>query len=189
MRRIVPLLLACLGLSSCVPTPADQEALQYVAAIEIPVDGREDQSVLATLLTSLASSHHGLHVDNYIDRSSEHSNDKGALGLDERLIPIITIWRGDGDDQLVGSVSDLSNRGRLWATFNRGPKPEMEGPFRKAAIEMIMKRWPEANALPILPSGGLPLPRDLVMTDQGYRIVRSRADAYNLPADSGLLAD
>jgi hypothetical protein len=189
MRKIVALLLACLGLSSCVPTPADQEAMQYVAAVEIPVESREDKTALARLLSSLAGSHQGLHVDDHGSRTAEHPGDKGALGLDQRLIPIITIWRGDDDDQLVGSVSDLTNRGRVWVTFNNGPKPEMEGPFREAALESIMKRWPDAKALPILPGGGLPLPRDLVMTGQGYRIDRSQAKAYGLAPDSDLLTD
>lgn len=189
MRIIVALLLACLGLSSCIPTPADQEALQYVAAVEIPVGDSEDKTALAKLLSSLASSHQGLHVDDHSGRTVEHPGDTGALGLDQRLIPIITIWRGDDDDQLVGSVSDLTNRGRVWVTFIKGPKPEMEAPFRAAALELIMKRWPDASALPVLPSGGLPLPRDLVMTGKGYRIDRSRAQAYSLSPDSDLLTN
>jgi hypothetical protein len=189
MRNIVALLLACLGLSSCVPTPADQEALQYVAAIEIPVESREDKTALAKLLSSLASSHQGLHVDDHSGRTAEQPEDTDALGLDQRLIPIMTIWRGDDDDQLVGSVSDLTNRGRVWATFNKGPKPEMEAPFREAALELIMKRWPDASAIPVLPGGGLPLPRDLIMTGQGYRIDRSRAEDYSLSPDSDLLTN
>ncbi|UYV15416.1 hypothetical protein [Porphyrobacter sp. ULC335] len=189
MRKIVALLLACIGLSSCVPTPADREALHYVAAVEIPIDDREDKSALAKLLSSLASSHQGLHVDENIGRTAEHPECTGAPDLDDRLIPIITIWRGDDDDQLVGSVSDLTNRRRVWATFNKGREPEMEAQFREAALELIMKRWPDANALPVLPRGGLPLPRDLVMTSQGYRIDRSRAEAYSLSPDSDLLTN
>lgn len=189
MRKFLALLLAALGLTGCYyPTPADQEALQYVAAIEIPVESREDKTALAKLLSSLASSHQDLHVDDHSRRTAE-AEDTDALGLDQRLIPIMTIWRGDEDDQLVGSVSDLTNRRKVWATFNKGPKPEMETPFREAALEMIIKRWPDANALPVLPGGSLPLPRDLVMTGQGYRIDRSRAEDYSLSPDSDLLTN
>lgn len=189
MRKIVALLITCLGLSGCVPTPADQEALRYVAAVEIPVEDSEDKAALAKLLSPLARRHQGLHVDDHSGRTADYTEDTDALGPDQRLIPIITIWRGDDDDQLVGSVSDLTNRGRVWATFNKGPKPELETPFREAALALIMKRWPDANALPILPGGGLPLPGDLVMTDQGYRIDRSRAEAYDLAPDSDLLTN
>lgn len=189
MRIFFALVFAALGLTGCFPTAADQEALHYVAAIEIPAEGREDRIEIADLLTSQAKKFRGLHVDDVGEREIALCKDSEALCSDQPLNVIITIWRGDDDGQLVGSVSDLTDRRRVWATFNKGPNPEVETPFRKAALEMIMKRWPDAIALPILPGGGLPLPRDLVMTDQGYRIVRSQAEAYNLPPHSGLLAE
>ena len=59
--------------------------------------------------------------------------------------------------------------------------------IREALLTDIRRRWPEARALPILPTGALPLADDLVMTGNGYRIARAAAGRYRLPPSSPLL--
>ncbi|WP_176273721.1 hypothetical protein [Altererythrobacter lutimaris] len=180
-------MLAILALMGCIPTPADQEAMRYVAAVEIPIEDTQERIELTNLLTSEAGNHDGLHVDDVSDQSADFYKDSRVLEPDQRPTVSITIWRGEDDDQQVGSVSDVMHRGRVWATFLKGPDPKLETPFREAALNRILARWPQTNKLPILPTGGLPLARDLIMTDQGYRIDRSQAETYGLAKDSELL--
>jgi hypothetical protein len=42
----------------------------------------------------------------------------------------------------------------------------------------IMLRWPGTLSLPIMPTGAIPLPRDLVRTPNGYIVDPSEAHKY-----------
>ena len=182
------LALSILGLSGCTPSPADQEAMNYVEAIEIPLKGRLERLELYELLDAQARRHKGLHVDDVSDRSEKFYRHEEVLKPNERPTVEITVWRGKDDDQLVAAIGDVMHRGRVWATFSRGQVPELERPFREAALAAILARWPKSQVLPVLPSGGLPLARDVVMTEEGYRIQASQGQIYGLSKGSDLLA-
>ncbi len=173
-----PSLLAC--------TP-NQEAAHWVEAVEIPLDVATEREELVGLLSDEARRHSGLHVDDTSLRSARYYADSEILEPDQRPTLSITVWRGEDDDQLVATVSDLFHRGRVWATFNRGENPEQETLFRETALELIRKRWPETKSLPIL-AGGLPDPEDFVLTREGYKIRQSAAHDYDLPSESDLIA-
>lgn len=72
--------------------------------------------------------------------------------------------------------------------FVKGQHTGLATRFRKAVISDIKARWPNAQLLPLLPSGGLPLEGDLLLTPAGYRIERAAAASYNLPLSSPLVA-
>lgn len=173
-----------LSLLACTP---NQEAANWVEAVEIPLDVATEREELVGLLSGEAGQHSGLHVDDVSLRSERYYADSDILEPNQLPTLSITVWRGEDDDQLVATVSDLFHRGRVWATFNRGENPAQETPFREAAIELIRKRWPETKSLPIL-AGGLPHPRDLVLTGDGYQIRQSAAQSYDLPPKSDLIA-
>lgn len=184
MRRRLALGTLLLSLLACTP---NQESAHWVEAVEIPLDVETERDELVALLSGEANQHAGLHVDDVSVRSARYYADSDVLEFNQRPTVSITVWRGEHDDQLVATVSDLFHHGRVWATFNRGTKPEQETPFREAAIKLIRKRWPETKSLPIL-AGGLPDPEHFVLTREGYKIRRSEAQNYDLPLDSDLFA-
>lgn len=168
---------------SCTP---NHEAAQWVEAVEIPLDVATEREELVALLNGEASKHSGLHVDDVSLRHEQHHADNDILEPHQRPTLSITVWRGKDDDQLVATVSDLFHRGRVWATFNRGENPEQDTPFREATIQLIRKRWPATKTLPLI-AGGLPNPKDVVLTDGGYKIRQSAARDYDLPPSSNLI--
>lgn len=176
-----------IGLLLAMACTSNQKAAHWVEAVEIPLNVATEREELVALLSREASQHSGLHVDDVSIRSERYYDDSDILKPDQRPTLSITVWRGKDDDQLVATVSDLFHRGRVWATFNRGESPELETPFREATIALIQKRWPETKTLPIL-AGGLPHPKDVVLTDAGYKIRQSAARSYDLPLSSDLIA-
>jgi hypothetical protein len=181
-----PLAVGVFSLSLLACTP-NQEAAHWVEAVEIPVDVATEREELVALLSGEARRHSGLHVDDTSLRSARYHADSAILEPDQRPTLSITVWRGEDDDQLVATVSDLFHRGRVWATFNRGKNPKQETPFREAAIALIRERWRETKSLPII-AGGLPNPEDFVLTDGSYKIRQSAAQDYDLPPESNLMA-
>jgi hypothetical protein len=185
MRCKIALVVSALFAAACSP---DQDAARYVEAIEIPLDVATEREELADLLSAEARRHPRLHVDDVSVRYARYHQDIDLLEPHQRPTVSISVWRGEGDDELVATVGDVFHRGRVWATFLRGEDPEQETPFREAAIELIRERWPNSKSLPILPSGGLPNEEHFVLTDEGYKLRRSEAHNYDLPPDSDLFA-
>jgi hypothetical protein len=54
--------------------------------------------------------------------------------------------------------------------FSRGAQPALATRLRERLSAAIMRRWPDARRVPVLPSGGLPLANDLRPTAEGYEI-------------------
>lgn len=70
--------------------------------------------------------------------------------------------------------------GQVWLTFSRGEGLAMSGRFRERAMHEIMLRWPNTLALPIMPTGAIPLHGDLIQTPFGYIVKPSEAHKYDL---------
>jgi hypothetical protein len=174
MWRIVAFVL----LVSC--SPVDQESVRTVAAIEVPLRGEADRANLLSLLQRHAE-RSGLHVDDGSEEWRQFEEQANQIAPQDRLTFNVGVWRGDNDDENEALADDRFHPGRVWVTFPRGSQPGRSRRFREPLIAEIMQRWPEAKAIPILPSGGLPHARDLVLTGDGYRIARSAAAAYELP--------
>src|SRR5690606_3632644 len=117
MRRRFAVGMLYLSLLGCTP---NQEAAQWVEALEIPMDVATERDELVSMLGDEARKHSGLHVDDVSVRSARYYADSDILEPDQRPTLSVTVWRGRDDDQLVATVSDLFHRGRVWATFNRG---------------------------------------------------------------------
>jgi len=180
MGRTVILLL----LAGCTP---DQEPVRTVAAVEIPLRSDADRRNLVAIFQRHATPN-GLHVDDVSERWRTFEAEANAIAPEDRGTVYIGLWRGDDDDENEALADDRFHPGRIWVTFPRGLQPDRSTRVRVPLLADIRRHWPEARPLPILPDGGLPLPDDLAMTDQGYRIVRSAGPRYNLPATSPMLA-
>jgi hypothetical protein len=176
---ILALLVAC--------APADQEPVRTVAAIEIPLRSEADRRDLVALFQRHAAPN-GLHVDDVSERRQAFEREANMIAPEDRATFYVGVWRGENDDENEVLASDHFHPGRAWVTFPRGQQPDRSTRIREALLADISRRWPEARTLPILPAGGLPLDDDLVMTENGYRIVRSAAERYELPPSSPLLA-
>lgn len=59
---------------------------------------------------------------------------------------------------------------------------------RKRILSTLRATWPNLRKVPILPHGGVPLPKDVILTREGYKVAADRAASYELPPDSPLVA-
>lgn len=182
MLRIAALglAIACLG---CSPAPQPGPP---TAAIEISLLTPADQADLVTMLRQLAPLQ-GFHVDDvsakWRDFEEQVKDSPSAL----KKTIAVGVWRGEDDNDLILLVDDGGHPGRAWIIFYRGEEPKSAERFWAALTGEIRGRWPDALPIPILPSGALPLSKDLQLTPQGYKIVRSAAERYNLPSTSTFL--
>jgi hypothetical protein len=91
------------------------------------------------------------------------------------------VWRGAKDDEAVASAMDQPDHlGQVWIMFSRGKDPELTTRFREEVMSQIMLRWPDTLSLPIMPTGAIPLHRDLIRTPNGYLVNPSEAHKYQL---------
>jgi hypothetical protein len=89
------------------------------------------------------------------------------------------VWKGEDDDEAIASAMDGPDHlGQVWLTFSKGEDPALNERFRDAAMREIVRRWPETLSLPLMPTGAIPLSRDLVRTPQGYIVNPSEAAKY-----------
>lgn len=180
---------AILGLIEiCVAcAPADQESVRTVAAVEIPLETVDDRHDLLAVLRRHAAADGELHIDDVSEKWRELEQEADTPA-DIRKTIYVGVWRGRDDDDIEASVDDVGHNGRAWVTFLKGRQPDRAARFRKSVLADIRRRWPGANALPVLPTGGLPLSDDLRMTPTGYKIDASAAARYELPKSSPLVA-
>jgi hypothetical protein len=154
-----------------------------VAAFEVPVGTKSDRDALVTLLRQYAEVE-GFHVDAATDEENKQLSEVSPITINA------TVWRGKNDDEPVASVMDGADHiGLGWLTFAKGEEPERTARFRDSVMRPIKVRWPKTVALPIMPTGAIPLHADLVPTRDGYRVKRDAASKYELPASSPLIAD
>ena len=93
----------------------------------------------------------------------------------------VAVWRGSKDDEVVASAMDKHDHlGQVWIMFSKGKDPTLTSRFRESAMREIMLRWPGTLSLPIMPTGAIPLHRDLVRTPNGYIVNPSEAHKYHL---------
>jgi len=172
MRRMKTAFITALLLcSGCGAMGSARDRLPPVAALEVPLPTSRDRADFTSLLRREATAH-GFHVDAATPKEIESSNSVSPISLNA------TVWRGD-DEEVVASVMDgIDHFGRVWISFEPGSDPKSFTTFRTALWPLLVKRWPEARRLPIMPSGAIPLPRDLMRTPDGYKVKRSAAAIY-----------
>ena len=169
-------------------TAPDQESVRTVAAVEIPLKSSTDRTDLVSILRRHAAADGGLHVDDVTDRWRKFESEHGPTLPGGRGTIFVGVWRGATDNEFVADVDDMGHPGRAWVTFLKGQDVARATTFRKRVLADIALRWTDAKSLPVLPSGGLPLPDDLRLTPTGYKIDPSAAPRYELPRSSPLIA-
>ncbi|HEY1607166.1 MAG TPA: hypothetical protein VGF77_16370 [Allosphingosinicella sp.] len=177
-RIALALLLAC---SACGAAPQPKSA-RTVAAFEVPLLNAPDREAFLALLGEEAKTE-GFHVDATDAEQLRQLSTVSPLTIDA------AVWRGKDDDECVASVLDGPDHpGLAWLTFSKGEQPERVARFRENVMRRIMRRWPKTLALPIAPTGAIPLREDLLLTSDGYRVKRQAASKYELSPSSTLVA-
>jgi hypothetical protein len=185
VRRWV-LLAIVAAFAACAPP--DQESVRTVAAVEVPLRTAADRNELVAILRRHATAGDGLHVDDVTAEWIDFEAQMNTVAPSERGSIFVGVWLGANNDELVADVGDSGHRGRVWITFVKGQHPDIAAKFRATVITEVARTWPDAQPLPVLPSGGLALPADLRMTPAGYKIDAAAAAKYDLPVSSPLVA-
>jgi hypothetical protein len=148
-----------------------------VAAFEVPLQSEADRNQFLAILRAAAEAE-GMHVDAV---SSQELEREAKVGPEFEMTVNAAVWRGSNDEEAVASAMDHHDHLRqVWITFFGGKNPTVTGRFRESATREIMRRWPGTLSLPIMPTGAIPLHRDLVRTANGYVVNPSEAHKYAL---------
>lgn len=175
-----PLALAFCLVVGC--TAKQPESAKPVAAFEVPLPSENDRNEFLSVLRAVAKTE-GMHVD---------TESKSELESLAKAIPAAAmtmnaaVWRGANDDESIASAMDAHDHlGRVWIMFSKGEDPALSSRFQEDAMHEIKLRWPDTLSLPIMPTGAIPLTRDLVRTPNGYIVNPTEAYRYQLQGAQG----
>jgi hypothetical protein len=172
-RLILTSVLLC---AACGAVEQPKSA-KTVAAYEVPLPTVSDKRQFLALLMQQAKAA-GFHVDAASEEDLKATTEVSPQTFNA------TVWRGQDDDEPIMSAMDFKDCiGRVWISFSLGEDPVRSRQFREALVAALKLGWPETAALPIMPSGAIPLTRDLVRTPQGYIVNPSAAAKYNAQSD------
>lgn len=176
VRRLV-LATICAVFSGCGAT-SQPDSIKTVAAFEVPLPSPPDREQFLTVLRAAAKVE-GMHVDA---ESATDLESEAKASPNFRMTMKAAVWRGSNDDESVASAMDqFDHLGQVWLMFSRGKDPAMAARFRERAMHEVILHWPSTLSLPIMPTGAIPLHRDLVRTTSGYIVKPSEAHKYDLP--------
>jgi hypothetical protein len=172
----IGLMAVCSVISAC-GRGRQPESARTVAAFEVPLPSEADRNQFLTILRTAANAE-GMHVDA---ESKEDLESESKVRQDFEMTLKAAVWRGSNDEEAVASAMDqYDHLGQVWLEFSKGKDPAMVARFRERAMHEIMLHWPGTLALPIMPTGAIPLHRDLVRTPAGYIVNPSEAHKYDL---------
>jgi hypothetical protein len=168
LRLIAALALICTGCG----VAEQPEWAKTVAAYEVPLPTDADKVRFTELLRKEAEAE-GFHVDAATQRELEVLSGVSPVTFSA------SVWRGENDEESIASAMDFEDRlGRVWLAFPLGQDPDRSKRFRERLLPEVMAVWPDTASLPIMPSGAIPLTRDLVRTPSGYVVNPSAAARY-----------
>ena len=154
------------------------------SAFEINFDETGDESRFYRIVRATAGDYDGISLkrdepnwrlacNTYGDESDSRLALESALTFQQTWA--VTISRGCHEQ-------------KVWISFLEVEGFAEEANLRESLTEKLLKEWPNILELPVIRGTTLPLPRDLVLTDDGYRIRSDKAENYNLEKSSPLLA-
>jgi hypothetical protein len=168
----------CAAILGCGVAP-QPESIKTVAAFEVPLQSKADREQFLSVLRAAAEVE-GMHVDS--ERDADLENDAKA-SPNFKMTMKAAVWRGSSDEEAVASAMDqFDHLGQVWLMFSRGKDPATVARFRERAMHEVMLHWPNTLSLPIMPTGAIPLYRDLIRTPTGYVVNPSEAHKYDLAA-------
>jgi hypothetical protein len=174
--RLIVMVAICAVIVGC-GAAQQPESAKTVAAFEVPLPSEADRNGFLSVLRGAAELD-GMHVDS-VDRKELEREAKVNQAFKKTMLA--AVWRGPNDEEAIASAMDqFDHLGRVWLMFSRGEDPPMAARFRERAMHQIMLHWPDTLALPIMPTGAIPLASDLVRTPTGYVVKSSEAHKYEM---------
>jgi hypothetical protein len=156
---------------------AQPESAKTVAAFEVPLPSEADRRQFLLVLRAAAEAE-GMHVDN---DSSNELRQLAELNPALAMTVHAAVWRSSNHDVAVASAMDQQDHlGNVWLLFSRGEDPALTSRFQQRVMREIMVQWPSTLSLPIMPTGVVPLYRDLIRTTNGYLVNPAEAQKYRL---------
>ena len=168
-----------LALSACSVQAAPNNQLP-IAAMEVLTPTNDDRADLIALLRQAAPKQ-GFHVDDGSAQWRDFATQARNLPSPARKTLYAGVWSGKDDDDFIAMADDGGHNGRSWIMVYTGKHETAARRFWVDLKAQLIRRWPAARSIPVLPSGALPLSDDLQLTHGCYRISRSAAAKYGLP--------
>lgn len=173
LRIVLALSLAC---AACGVVQQPKSA-KTVAAYEVPLPTASDKQRFLALLSTKAEAA-GFHVDASTDDELKIASEVSPQTMNA------TVWRGKDDEEPIASAMDFEDRlGRVWISFSLGEDPLRSRRFRESLMPAVEDQWPATASLPIMPSGAIPLTRDLIQTPKGYVVNPAAASKYQAQSE------
>jgi hypothetical protein len=170
------ILVPLIGISACGVAPQPESA-KTVAAFEVPLTSQGDRDQFLAILRN-AAANEGMHIDA---ASNEDLKQNAKVSPAFEMTMNATVWKGVNDDESIASAMDQPDHlGQVWLAFFKGEDVMLNNLFREAVMREIMRSWPETLTLPIMPTGAIPLHRDLIRTPEGYIVNPAEARKYGL---------
>lgn len=164
-------LILVLGCAACDAVEQPKSA-KTVAAYEVLLPTPSDRRRFVALLTRQAVAF-GYHVDAATEEELKLTSDVFPQTFNA------SVWRGKDDEESMASAMDFEGAlGRVWIAFPSGRDPLRSRQFRETLVPAVKRHWPDTASLPIMATGAIPLPKDLVRTPQGYIVRPSAAAKY-----------
>jgi hypothetical protein len=175
------MLVPLIGISACGVAPQPESA-KTVAAFEVPLPSQADRDQFLAILHN-AAANEGMHVDAASNEDLKQQA-KGSPAFEMTMNA--TVWKGANDDEPIASAMDQPDHlGQVWISFSKGEDVMLNTRLREAAMREIMRNWPKTLSLPIMPTGAIPLHRDLIRTPEGYVVNPAEAHKYELRKEEG----
>jgi hypothetical protein len=148
-----------------------------VAAFEVPLPSQSERERFLSVLRKVAANY-GMHVDA---ETQEELERQARVGPEFKMTMNAAVWRGTSDDEPIASVMDQADHlGQVWIFFDRGEDPALSSRFRGDTMREVVRSWPATLSLPLMPTGAIPLHRDLIKTPKGYVVDPAEAGKYSL---------
>lgn len=175
LRGMKLIALTLMALCSACAAANQPESARTVAAFEVPLPTPADKQAFLTIVREEAE-RVGYHLDAATPDELRRLSEVSPITMNA------AVWRGD-DEESVASAMDLPDSlGFVWFSFSKGTQPERVAAFRDRAMRRVSARWPRTTRLPIMPTGAIPLRRDLVKTSSGYEVDPRQKAKYQLDA-------
>jgi hypothetical protein len=181
VMNLALILAPLIGISAC-GVASQPEGARTVAAFEVPLPTQVDHDQFLAILRKTAAIE-GLHVDA---SSDEDLKQQASVSPAFEMTMNVAVWKGANDDESIASAMDQPDHLRqVWIFFSKGEDVMLNKRFREAAMREITRNWPETTSLPIMPTGAIPLHRDLIRTPEGYVVNPAEAHKYELHNGEG----
>ncbi len=175
MRWILFLAMAAL-ITGCRIAPSQSDRTKIVAAFEVPLSSEADRDQFLYVLRTAAEAER-----MRVDADSSQELESMAKAMPQTAMTMhAAVWRESTHDDSVALAMDQHDHlGEVWIMFFKSEDPKLADKFRMRAMRVIMSRWPGTLSLPIMPTGSIPLHRDLVRTPKGYIVDPAAARKYD----------